>query len=130
MQVLIVESDAELGSLWARHMERRGHRVLLTCDQDEAIAALMQDSFGVLLLDLVLGTGSAFAVADYASFRQPEARVIFVTDTAFFSDGSIFRHLQNAAAFLPSGTPPEDLVALVDHYGARGSVSPCRPDDG
>ena len=23
----------------------------------------------------------------------------------------------NACAFLPSGTPPEDLAALVDHYG-------------
>lgn len=119
MQALIVESNIELGRLWARHIERLGHRVSLTHSQDAAIAELMQDTFGILVLDLVLDQGSAFAVADYASFRQPGAKVIFVTNTAFFSDGSIFQHLQNVAAFLPSDTPPEDLAALVDHYGAR-----------
>ena len=36
--------------------------------------------------------GVAMAVADFASYRRPEARVIFVTNTSFFSDGSIFAH--------------------------------------
>jgi len=68
----------------------------------------------------VLENGSALAVADYANYRQPDARVIFVTNTSFFSDGSIFAHSANARAFVPSGTPPEDLAAMVEHYGTEG----------
>ena len=40
-----------------------------------------------------------------------------ITNTSFFSDGSIFRHIPNACAFLPSATPPADLAAVVGHYG-------------
>lgn len=74
--------------------------------------------FDVIILDLVLATGSALAVADVAQFRQPDTSVIFVTDTSFFSDGSIFSIMPNARAFLPTRTPPDDLAAVVEYYGA------------
>lgn len=117
MRVLIVESKPELGALWRRHIERQGYEVLLTDTQSVAIEHLREAPIGIVILDLVLDDGSAFAVADFACYRQPEARVIFVTNTSFFSDGSIFQHMQNAAAFLPTETNPEDLAALVDYYG-------------
>jgi hypothetical protein len=63
-----------------------------------------------------LDDGSAFAVADYASFRHPDAGVIFVSNTSFFSDGSIFQLCSNACAFVPSATQPDDLAAMVEHY--------------
>lgn len=119
MHVLIVESNPSLGMLWARHLERFGVRVVLAHTQDDAIQALSDTLFEVILLDLVLGDGSALAVSDFACYRQPEARVIFVTNTSFFSDGSIFQYCVNAAAFVPSSTPPDDLAALVEHHGAR-----------
>jgi hypothetical protein len=68
---------------------------------------------------LVIEGGSAFAVADFASYRRPDARVVFVTNTTFFSDGSIFQHIPNACAFVPTETPPEDLVAIVEHYAEQ-----------
>ncbi len=85
--------------------------------QDSAIAFLSRNAVDIIVLDLVLTDGSALAVADYANYRQPAARVIFVTNTSFFSDGSIFSHSSNARAFLPSTTPPEDLAAMIEHYG-------------
>lgn len=90
--------------------------------QDEAIHHLCENETDILIMDLVLTEGSALAVADYASYRQPKAQVIFVTNTSFFSDGSIFSHAQNACAFVQSATPPEDLAAMVEHYGAPGPV--------
>lgn len=116
MRVLIVESNAELGQIWQRHIARQGWEVLRTETQAEAIEYLRQGDIGIVVLDLVLTDGSAFAVADFASYREPDAKVIFVTNTSFFSDGSIFQHMQNAAAFLPTETRPEDLAALVDYY--------------
>jgi len=117
MNVLIVESQAELGRLWCRHLERQGAQVQLARTQDAAISAMYDQSFDVIVLDLVLADGSALAVADFAGYRAPDARVIFVTNTTFFSDGSIFAHSRNACAFLQSSTPPEDLAAMVEHYG-------------
>lgn len=116
MKVLIVESRPELGQLWMRHLQRQGADVTLVHDQEAAILALYGSGYEIIVLDLVLEQGSALAVADFASYRRPEARVIFVTNTSFFSDGSIFAHSPNACAYVPSGTPPEDLVAMVEHY--------------
>lgn len=118
MNVLIVESKPELGRLWQRHLQRMGASVDVVFSQGEAVMALQNSDFDILVLDLVLEDGSALAVADFASYRRPDARVIFVTNTSFFSDGSIFSVAPNACAFLPAATPPEDLAAMVEHYGA------------
>lgn len=127
MQVLIVESNAELGALWKRHIERFGHQVQAVRSQQEAIAALSGEDIGVVVLNLFLDGGSAVAVADYASYRRPDTKVIFVTNTAFFSDGSIFQHIGNAAAMVPSDGPPDDLAALVDYHGGVRSPPPAAP---
>ncbi len=117
MKVLIVESNPELANIWSGHLSRGGSDVQIALNEAEAVEILGDQSFDIIVMDLVLDHGSAFAVADFASYRRPEARVIFVTDTSFFSDGSIFQHIPNACAFLPAATSPEDLQAVIDHYG-------------
>ncbi len=119
MRVLIVEEQAVLGDLWRRHLERRGCEVQVARSQSEAIRTLQILDMDVIILDLILGDGSAFAVADFSSYRQPDAKVIFVTNSRFFSDGSIFQHIPNACAMVPAETRPEDIGALVEHYGAH-----------
>ena len=122
MQVLIVQPNVDLAEIWRRHLQRCGGGVgvRVAHTQEEAIRALQTGpEVNVVVLDLVLPGGSAFAVADYASVRHPEAKVISVTSTSFFSDGSIFRYIPNACAFIRAETPVEDLAALVEHYGER-----------
>ncbi|MFQ6547186.1 response regulator transcription factor [Aestuariibius sp. 2305UL40-4] len=118
-KVLVVESSPELCSIWCRHLERLGLDVTCANNQDDAVRQVREGAFDVIVLDLVLEGGGAFAVADYASYRLPEARVVFVTNTTFFSDGSIFQHIPNACAFVQSETPPDDLAAIVEHYAAN-----------
>lgn len=118
MNVLIVESCPELAALWRRHIERHGMRVELAHGQTDAVKYLSYCEPDIIVMNLVLKDGSALAVSDFASYRRPEARVIFVTNTSFFSDGSIFNHSSNACAFLPASTAPEDLAAMVEHYAA------------
>lgn len=124
MRVLIVESDPDLAWLWKRHLTRCGAEVVIARSQEEAVAVLSDQPFAILIVDLILTEGSAAAVADYASYRQPEAKVIFVTNSSFFSDGSIFQHFANACAFLPLRTRPEDLAALVEHHGGGFGPAP------
>ncbi len=122
MKVLIVESQPELGNLWQRHMRRRGMDVHWEKTQAGAVEALQMQGFDILILDIVLRQGSALAIADLASYRYPDTRVIFVTNTSFFSDGAIFNLSANACAYLQSDTPPEDLTAMVEHYGRAESL--------
>ena len=117
MRVLIVEGNPDLGQVWSSTIERLGVDVSIAASEKEAIEIMGELEVAVIILDLVLQDGSAFAIADYASYEYPEAKVIFVTNTTFFSDGSIFRHIPNACAFVQSRTPPDDLAAMVEHYG-------------
>ncbi|MBU2937329.1 MULTISPECIES: response regulator [Pacificibacter] len=117
MQVLIVESNPDLGVVWQRHLERHGLGVQCALGQSSAIEYLQLNAVDLIILDLVLEDGSAFAVADYANYRYPDTPVIFVTNSTFFSDGSIFQHMANARAFITSEVDPADLTAMVEHYG-------------
>lgn len=117
MRVLIVESDASLGRVWQRHLERQGAHVDLATCQAAAIEILRQSEVQVIVLNLDLNGDSAFAIADFASYRWPKARVIFVNNTSFFSDGSIFSLMPNACAQVQRQVPPDDLAAMVEHYG-------------
>ncbi|WP_292289219.1 hypothetical protein [Marivita sp.] len=116
MHVLIVQNNVKLGQMWQRHLQRHGHVADVSLDQESAIDSLCARYYPIIILDVVLDNGSAIAVADYASYRHPDARVIFVTNTSFFSDGSIFQLCSNACAFVPSATQPDDLAAMVEHY--------------
>lgn len=120
MKVLIVESKKELGQIWAAHLRRSGAHVKLVTDQEQACRQIAQDPPDVIVLDLVLENGSALAIADFANYREPDARIIFVTDTTFFSDGSIFNLSSNACAFVQSATSPDDLAALVEYHAKAG----------
>ncbi|MEM6341785.1 MAG: response regulator [Pseudomonadota bacterium] len=118
MKVLIVESKEELGFIWQRHLERQGMEVVRVATQEDAITHLTSNAPEIIILDLVLDEGSALAISDFANYRHPDTRVIFVTNTTFFSDGSIFNHAGNACAFVQSTTSPDDLAAMVEHYAA------------
>ena len=119
MHILIVQESEPLATLWGDHLRRQGCEVTWVDTEEAAIRILRASEVQVIVLDLVLSQGSAFSVADFASYRQPDAKVVFVTNTTFFSDGSIFQHAPNACAFLQSHTPVEDLGAVVQHYGSR-----------
>ncbi len=117
MKTLIVQSDKDLGKIWKAHLVRLGALVTIALDGNSAIDLIEEETFDAIVLDLMLEEGNALSVADMASFRQPSANVIFVTDTTFFSDGSIFAHSGNARALVQSKTPPNDLAQIVYHYG-------------
>jgi len=121
MQVLIVERQEYLAEVWSRHLQRMGADVVVGADAERAIRALNQHPIDILVINLSLNEDSALAVSDYAAYRRPEAKVIFVTSKTFFSDGSIFQHATNAVVMLPQDTPPADLAAVVEHYAGAPS---------
>ncbi len=114
MRIMIMQSNPDLGKLWADHMHRVGIVAVQVADQDQALSVLAHEEFPVIVLDL--GENGAIAVSDYCSYRWPDSRVVFVTSATFFCDGSIFSHCANACAFIPKATRPADLAQMVTYY--------------
>ena len=115
--VLIVQGDCALADVWRRHIARMRFDVHVAHSAADAIDLVAETPFSLVVLDLGLPGGNALTVSDYAGYRRPETRIVFVTASRFFSDGSLFNFSRNACAVLPSATPPADLAVLVDHYG-------------
>jgi DNA-binding response OmpR family regulator len=121
MRVLIVQSNIDLGCVWARHLERLGAQVIQVSTGAAALDAIATLQLDVIVLDLVLANGSALTIADFAQFTLPLVNIVFVTDTTFFSDGSIFKLCANARALVETTAAPDDLAAIVHHYGQDAS---------
>lgn len=115
--ILIVASNEELSSVWARHLERQHYGVHVVTSQDDAVEFLCEEEPEVLVLDVMLDDGSAIATADFASYRRPNTRIVFVTRSSFFSDGSLFQHIPNTCAIIPERTDPTDLAEIVAYHG-------------
>ncbi|PLS23138.1 response regulator [Neptunicoccus cionae] len=120
MNILVVEAVAELGRLWCRHLERQGGITRLCLDEKSAIDALRFEPFDVLVLDVGMENTSVLAISDLATYRNPSVAIIVVTAKSFFSDGMIFDLIPNARGYLHTPVQPDDLAALVDHYGRIG----------
>jgi DNA-binding NtrC family response regulator len=116
VRVLIVEGNPLLRRAWAVPMRAAGWTVVEAVGEHDAIDMIQNDFFDAMILDLVLPGGSSLAISDFAAFRQPVMQVILVTDTAMFSDGSIFSHCANVRAVLPLHVAPGDLVAVTEHH--------------
>jgi hypothetical protein len=86
-------------------------------------------AFDVVILNADIDGGRPIALADYISYRLPVARIIFVTGTSFFSDGSIFALASNVHACVPTDSDPADIVSLVDHH-ARAAQQEAGTRDG
>ncbi len=79
MQVLIVEHNRDLARIWAGFLGRQGMVCALAGGPVEAYAALRAQAFDALVLDMELPEGEAMAVADFATYRNPEIPIIAVT---------------------------------------------------
>jgi DNA-binding NtrC family response regulator len=119
VRVLIVEHNRDLANIWARFLARQGVTCTLAGTAPEAFAALRGGAFEALVLDMELPKGEAIAVADFATYRNPDLPIIAVTARGFFSDGAIFELVPNARGLLRAPLRLEDMAALVEHYGGR-----------
>ena len=86
-------------------LARQGVTCTLAGTAAEAYAALRGGGFEALVLDMELPKGEAIAVADFATYRNPDLPIIAVTARGFFSDGAIFELVPNARGAAARAAP-------------------------
>lgn len=124
MQLLIVEHNPDLAAIWAGFLSRQGVVCTIAGTEADARGALRRQPFDALVLDMELPAGAALAVADFASYRNPDMPIITVTARGFFSDAAILELVPNARGVLRAPLRLDDMAALIEHYGGRYAARP------
>jgi len=81
-RILLAEDDDSLRGFLARALERAGYDVTSCADGEEAIAALDQGDWDLLLTDIVMPGVDGIEVARQAVARFDGLRIMFITGFA------------------------------------------------
>ena len=81
-RILLAEDDHSLRGFLARALERAGHSVVDCENGDDAIDAIDQGPWDLLLTDIVMPGADGIEVARVAAARQPGIRIMFITGFA------------------------------------------------
>ena len=81
-RILLAEDDDSLRGFLKRALERAGYEVRACADGDEAIDALPEGDWDLLLTDIVMPGADGIEVARQAAARQPGLRIMFITGFA------------------------------------------------
>ena len=81
-RILLAEDDHSLRGFLTRALERAGHTVVDCENGDDAIDALDDGPWDLLLTDIVMPGADGIEVARVAAARQPGIRIMFITGFA------------------------------------------------
>ena len=81
-RILLAEDDDSLRGFLARALERAGYEVRACADGDQAIEALDEGPYDLLLTDIVMPGVDGIEVAREAAARAPSLRIMFITGFA------------------------------------------------
>ena len=81
-RILLAEDDDSLRGFLKRALERAGYEVRACADGEEALEALPEAEWDLLLTDIVMPGADGIEVARQASAVQPELRIMFITGFA------------------------------------------------
>ena len=115
-RILLAEDDESLRGFLERALERAGHDVTSCENGDDAIDALEDGPWDLLLTDIVMPGADGIEVARIAANRQPGLRIMFITGFAAVA----LTAAQSApqAKVLSKPVHLRDLVAEVDRMVA------------
>ena len=81
-RILLAEDDDSLRGFLARALERAGYEVTACADGEEALEALPEAEWDLLLTDIVMPGIDGIEVARQAAALHPELRIMFITGFA------------------------------------------------
>ncbi len=120
-KALVVEDEAATRKLLRNLLEEHGCEVDEAVDGQEAIIRLVQDHYGVVILDIVLPKISGTAVMDFLMQRDPDvlSRIIVVTGLNVDEIRKLFPTVCSA---LGKPVIPSRLLQSVNRCLSRGDA--------
>ncbi|MGP8269699.1 MAG: HD domain-containing phosphohydrolase [Terracidiphilus sp.] len=78
-RILIVDDEAHIRSMMCATLERHGYDVQVAASGNEALETLEQNTFDLVLTDIVMQDGNGIAVLDRIHAQQPQLPVVMVS---------------------------------------------------
>jgi CheY-like chemotaxis protein len=124
LRVLVAEDNVVNQRLASRLLEKRGHRVTMTANGQEAVEALARQEFDLVLMDLQMPKMDGFEAT--AAIREREAldgtHLPIIALTANAMKGDRERCLAAGMdGYLPKPIVAQELDELLATYEARGT---------
>ena len=122
LNVLLVEDNAVNQRLAARLLEKRGHRVAVTANGREALAALEKDDYDLVLMDVQMPEMDGLEATAAIRKREEQSgkHQVVIALTAHAMKGDEERCLAAGMdGYLSKPIRPAELDAMLDGYVAR-----------
>lgn len=121
-QILVVEDETEIRELMALHLLRQGYRVRECASSEEALKALQEQQFSLLVLDWMLPGLSGVDLLSQLRRSKVQASVLMVT--AKTEPNDIVMGLESGADdYLTKPFEPAVLMARVKALLRRSQIS-------
>jgi len=119
MRILVVDDHPETRQLVARHLERASHAVTAAGSCSQALSAISEARFDVLVLDVMLPDGSGIDLCARLRAERVEAPILLLT-----ARGSVRSRVEGLEAgaddYLGKPFALSELRARVTALGRRG----------
>ncbi|HXA47489.1 MAG TPA: response regulator transcription factor [Burkholderiaceae bacterium] len=120
--LLIIEDDAAFARTLGRSFERRGYKVLLATNLDEATVQLQQHSPGYAVVDLKLNDSTSGLTCVKMLHKHDPAMLIVVL-TGFASIGTAVEAIKlGACQYLAKPSNTDDIEAAFGHVAGAAEV--------
>lgn len=119
LRILLAEDNPVNQRLATRLLEKRGHRVAVACNGQEALEALEKETFDLVLMDVQMPEMDGFQATTLLREKEKKQGVHLpvVALTAHVMKGDRERCLASGMDdFLPKPIHPRDLDELLDKY--------------
>jgi CheY-like chemotaxis protein len=133
MRILLVEDNAVNQRVAGRLLEKRGHRVVLAGNGHEALQALEQEAYDLVLMDVQMpdmdGLEATAKIREKERHTSRHQPVVALTARAMKGD---LEHCMSAGmdGYLAKPIRPQELDQLLDKYaGLSSSIEPVAQTD-
>ncbi|MEM7710425.1 MAG: hypothetical protein AAF264_06685 [Pseudomonadota bacterium] len=112
----------------AKRVAAQGLDLVQAENDEDAEKLLLETKPALIVIDLNIACRTPLVLADLASWRHPDVRILFTASGALFADGAIFAHVPNLCAMLPSGMDDDDMIDVIAfHATPTHMVARARP---